>query len=466
MTDSNDNAGFDALVRVIESLQERIERDGDTIRLDETRTRMMLIDPMLNALGWDTTDPGMVIPEYRIGDKKVDYALTKVPKGRRRAQPIAFVEAKRMVEYLRDHRRQVFNYAYAAGVKYGCLTNGVRWVLYDVFNKDAPRNDLRVLDVSLRHESAFNCAVKLLLLQAANLEHGKILSIPGAQALLNRAVEARVSPAVVELLLDRGADTRASDSRGWTPLHHAVASVARCVALGCSALLHPMERVCGTCGMVQFMPCVECWRDTRLSNVSRGGLCPVCADGGEAHPLAVIPMLLDHGADIAAIDTDGFTPLHIAAERNRQPEAISLLLDRGADIEAKGKDDFTPLHWAAAHNPEPAVLEVLLDRGANITARANYWSTPLHSAAMRNTEPTVVKLLIQRGGEIAARNQFGLTPLHSAMIHKPELSVIRTLIDKGANVAATDIFGRTPYELAEQQGASEEVLRLLREQSL
>ena len=29
--------------------------------------------------------------------------------------------------------------------------------------------------------------------------------------------------------------------------------------------------------MMQFMACVECWRDVRLNHVSPGGLCPVCS---------------------------------------------------------------------------------------------------------------------------------------------------------------------------------------------
>ncbi len=74
MTGAHANPDLDALIAVIESLQGRIKRDHATIGLDETRTRTALIDPLLNALGWDTAHPSMVIPEYRIEDMKVDYS--------------------------------------------------------------------------------------------------------------------------------------------------------------------------------------------------------------------------------------------------------------------------------------------------------------------------------------------------------------------------------------------------------
>lgn len=532
MTIPHDSTGIDALVRAIEALQERIRNDGDTIRSDEIRTRTALVDPLLTALGWDTTDPRMVIPEYRIGDMKVDYALVKVPKGRRRAKPVAFVEAKRMVEYLGDHRRQVFNYAYAGGVKYGCLTNGVRWVLYDVFNKDAPRNDRRVVDVSLRHEPAFDCAVKLLLLQATNLEHGMRLSITGAQALLDRAIETRASPAVIELLLDRGADiatkdsagwtplhhavasnahqsvvelllkrgadTTAVDSRRWTPLHHAVASMARCVAPGCRRILHPMERVCkpdeGGCGMVQFTTCIQCWRETRLSDVRRGGLCAMCAGSEEADPLAVIAMLLDHGADIEARDAAGGSPLYHAAAHNSNPGVIALLLDRGADIEARSLPGWTPLQVAACHNLNQDAVALLIDHGADLTVQDSSNKTltmlassnpnsdvfallvdrspfievssprdwaPLLEAACRNSNPSVIRKLIECGADIEITDGVRQTPLHHAAALNTSTEVLSVLLDSGADIAATDMNGFTPLHIAAEWNTEPEVVRFL-----
>ena len=45
---------LDELIRVIETIENRIERHGNSLRENETRTRMALIDPLLSALGWDT----------------------------------------------------------------------------------------------------------------------------------------------------------------------------------------------------------------------------------------------------------------------------------------------------------------------------------------------------------------------------------------------------------------------------
>ncbi len=72
---------LDPLVNVIETLKERIQAHGATLRESETRTRMALIDPLLSALGWDISDPAVVTPEYAAGGGRADYALLS-PDGR------------------------------------------------------------------------------------------------------------------------------------------------------------------------------------------------------------------------------------------------------------------------------------------------------------------------------------------------------------------------------------------------
>ena len=87
------------LVGCIELLQERIRSYSAPLRENETRTRMALIDPLLRALDWDVSDPGVVTPEYRIKDGVkdgwADYALLR-PDG----SPAAAVEAKKLGEAL------------------------------------------------------------------------------------------------------------------------------------------------------------------------------------------------------------------------------------------------------------------------------------------------------------------------------------------------------------------------------
>ena len=53
-----------------------MEEHGSELRQSEALTfRYALIDPLLRELGWDTTDPALVIPEYQSGNGRADYAL-------------------------------------------------------------------------------------------------------------------------------------------------------------------------------------------------------------------------------------------------------------------------------------------------------------------------------------------------------------------------------------------------------
>lgn len=155
---------LDDLVVCIELLQERMRQHSAALRENETRTRMALIDPLLHALGWDVSDPGVVTPEYKVGDRWADYALLR-PEGR----PAATVEAKKLGEALVPHRMQMLNYANAAGIDYAGLTDGDNWELYDVFER-GQLEERRILEVSIARTPAHESALKLLLLWRPNLE--------------------------------------------------------------------------------------------------------------------------------------------------------------------------------------------------------------------------------------------------------------------------------------------------------
>ena len=76
-----------------------------------------------------------------------------------------------------------------------------------------------------------------------------------------------------------------------------------------------------------------------------------------------IRSLLDRHANINAVNTGKFTPLHWAS-RNGHHQCIELLLDRGANINAVNTGKFTPLHYASSYGQYQCV-ELLIDRGAD-----------------------------------------------------------------------------------------------------
>ena len=200
---------LDDLVNVIETLQQRIREHGDALHQNEYRTRMALIDPLLTALGWDTADPSLVMPEYYVSGQRVDYALLG-----RDSKPAATLEAKKLDEPLASHQMQMLNYSNAAGIKYAGLTDGNHWELYDVF-KPSQLEERRLLDLRIADIPALESALKLLLLWRPNLESGQ--PVAASQPILSPPMR---SPTPVEPFAKTQTPTSVE---GWTSLSSFVA---------------------------------------------------------------------------------------------------------------------------------------------------------------------------------------------------------------------------------------------------
>ena len=160
---------LEPLISTIKTLQERIEAHGVTLRDNEIRTRMSLVDPLLVALGWDTSDPAVVLPEYAVSGR-ADYALL-----REDGRPAAFIEAKKLGEPLDGHRMQMLNYSNAAGVDTAGLTNGDDWELYSVFER-GPLSERLLLQTTILSSDIHRCALEFLLLWRPNIGVGRPIS--------------------------------------------------------------------------------------------------------------------------------------------------------------------------------------------------------------------------------------------------------------------------------------------------
>lgn len=72
----------------------------------------------------------------------------------------------------------------------------------------------------------------------------------------------------------------------------------------------------------------------------------------------MIKLLIQHGANIHAVNKQGINMLHVAAQGD-QPMSLGYFLRQGLDINSKDKRDSTPLHWAAFAGAELCMSFVL-----------------------------------------------------------------------------------------------------------
>ena len=160
---------LDDLKGIIEKLQGMINVHGDYLSAYETRTRQVLIDPLLQALGWDVSDPGTVQLEYKLREERnerADYGLMRAN------EPIAVVEAKHLGKSLKDNEtKQANTYANENGIPYIIVTDGDRWEMYEVF-KQAALEERLLMEFRLSKQSSHECALQALRIWKPNLASG------------------------------------------------------------------------------------------------------------------------------------------------------------------------------------------------------------------------------------------------------------------------------------------------------
>ncbi|KAG4280466.1 hypothetical protein FPRO06_11799 [Fusarium proliferatum] len=128
---------------------------------------------------------------------------------------------------------------------------------------------------------------------------------------------------------------------------------------------------------------------------------------------------------------------------------------RHASPSTRDQNGFTPLHLAAERD-HLAIAMLLLDSSANPNARANGGRTPLHLAA-RYASAALVELLVDDAhADPNARTTDGRTPLHYAASvaedgDDEKREVIRVLRDWKADPTIKDNKGRTARDVAQKR---------------
>ncbi len=88
---------------------------------NEAAVSFGIVQRLFEALGWPKFKPQIIIPEYVMEGRRVDFALCHPP-----GQPLIFVEVKQAGN-LEGAEEQLFGYAFGAGVPIAILTDGQIW---------------------------------------------------------------------------------------------------------------------------------------------------------------------------------------------------------------------------------------------------------------------------------------------------------------------------------------------------
>ncbi|CAO2171930.1 unnamed protein product [Urochloa humidicola] len=220
----------------------------------------------------------------------------------------------------------------------------------------------------------------------------------------------RRQPHLLPFLEPQAAVTAPPDADQWATVHAAAAR--------------------GDCGEVRRLgPEALAARDREGRTVLHAA-----AAAGEAEAVAV---LVDMGADTAAADARGRTPMDVAREKGYQ-EVVDVL-------------ERWELVMTAARRGDLPSLEYLLGKRAGVRGRDQYGLTALHLAAIKGHCDAVALLAGSGCMDIECEDVEGHRPLHLA-VEGGHAEAVELLLDMGADVNARTRRGATPLQMAEAMG--------------
>lgn len=170
-----------------------------------------------------------------------------------------------------------------------------------------------------------------------------------------------------------------------------------------------------------------------------------------------VELLLDRGADVQVANQDGCTAL-IQAVRTGEPGKVERLLRAGAAVDVADKMGATALlHATFRHYLD--IAGRLLDAGASVHSRFD-GQTPLMLAAY-DGEAALIELLLGAGARVDEVDGDGMTALAmAAKVEHGHREVVDRLLAAGADATRTDASGRTPLQWAESSGNTPAVAAL------
>lgn len=194
-------------------------------------------------------------------------------------------------------------------------------------------------------------------------------------------------------LIEAGARINARDTIGATPLHYTSGDNTRFLPKGW-----------GICGLTS-----EQW--ARHTSETRAGR------------IAVAAYLIEHGADVNALDNEHNTPLHWR-RFDGCDTLVKLAMQHGLRANIANDEGETLLHTCAEGSDDGSAIAALIAAGLDVNKRGEFGETPLQRSIERGNLNVVTKLLAAKP-DLSIRNKFGLTAYRKAQEwNRPEVAAL------------------------------------------
>ena len=154
-------------------------------------------------------------------------------------------------------------------------------------------------------------------------------------------------------------------------------------------------------------------------------------------------MLLNNGANINALSSQGNTALMQAVNRNNVDTANELL-DNGLNPNHYNNVHSTPL-IAAINKRNINMVKLLIEYGADVNMFTKKSQSPL-MVAVTNADLNIFKLLIEKGADVNIANNYGKTCMYYMQSNENHWIIWRAMVEAVKNkidINHQDINGNT-----------------------
>ncbi|XP_020027003.1 E3 ubiquitin-protein ligase MIB2 isoform X1 [Castor canadensis] len=234
---------------------------------------------------------------------------------------------------------------------------------------------------------------------------------------------------VVKILCERGCDVNLPDAHADTPLHSAISA-----GIGASGIVEVLTEVPGI-----DVTATNSQGFTLLHHASLKG-----------HALAVRKILARARQLVDAKKEDGFTALHLAALNNHREVAQILIREGRCDVNVRNRKLQSPLHLAV-QQAHVGLVPLLVDAGCSVNTEDEEGDTALHVALQRHQQ---LPLVADRAGgdpgplQLLSRLQASGLPGSAELTVGAAVACFLAL--EGADVSYANHRGRSPLDLAAQ----------------